>query len=101
MRNLLENACRHGPRGGEVRLGSIVSGDRVRLSVRDQGAGLATLGRTAFDPLIQGELSVREGMGLGLSLVQEVARQHGGRAFWGRDGDGSWVGLEFPLRRAA
>jgi signal transduction histidine kinase len=101
MRNLLENACRHGPRDGEVRLRMTTGESRVRVSVRDQGGGLGRLGQAAFDPLTQGGEPGVEGMGLGLSLVQEVAHQHGGTAFWGHDRDGSWVGLEFPRREAA
>lgn len=96
MRNLLENACRHGPRGGRVLLRVLATRTRVRIWVRDQGEGLGPLGRAAFEPLTQGDESTAEGMGLGLSLVQETARRHHGRAFWGRDDDGAWVGLEFP-----
>jgi len=101
IRNLLENACRHGPRDGEVRLRVTAGQTRVRVSVRDQGAGLGRLGQAAFDPLTQGGQPGVEGMGLGLALVREVAHQHGGSAFWGHDRDGSWVGLEFPRREAA
>ena len=96
IRNLLENACRHGPVGGRVVLRLRTTSTRVRIWVRDQGTGLEALGRAAFAPLTQGVGSDRAGMGLGLSVVREVARQHGGRAFWGRDDDGSWVGLEYP-----
>lgn len=101
MRNLLENACRHGPSGGLVILHLDVTGNGVRVAVHDQGEGLTPLGGAAFAPLVRGDDAAPGGMGLGLSLVREVARQHGGRAVWGGDPDGSWVGLEFPLRRAA
>ena len=100
MRNLLENACRYGPPGGCVRLTVADAGDHVEVLVHDQGDGLRVVGDSAFRPFIRGSQSgeqAPEGMGLGLSLVAQVAQAHGGVAVWGDDEKGGAViGFRFP-----
>ena len=59
-------------------------GDFVRLCVRDEGAGMdhATLERV-FEPFVRGEgglVMSQPGVGLGLSLVRQIAARHGGDA---------------------
>lgn len=75
VRNLLDNALRHG--GGQVCLN--FTHDPPRLSVRDHGPGvpveaLERLGEPFFRPHRQ-----REGIGLGLAFVRQVAESIGGR----------------------
>ena len=70
IRNLLENAKRHG--SPPVTL--TVRGDR--LSVCDAGAGVPVAERErVFEPFYRGA----RGSGLGLSIVRQIARRHGGR----------------------
>jgi two-component system sensor histidine kinase SenX3 len=103
MRNLLENACRYGPPGGCVTLSVAESGGHVEVLVHDQGEGLSVVGEDAFRPFIRGEDSAQQapaGMGLGLSLVAQVAQAHGGVAVWGEDDGGAAViGFRFPAPR--
>ena len=101
MRNLLDNACTHGPRDSEVVLELARRGADAEVVVRDQGGGLGRLGAGAFEPLRRGEAGEAEGLGIGLSLVAEVARAHSGRVEWGRDDRGATVGLRFPAGRGA
>jgi signal transduction histidine kinase len=100
MRNLLENACRYGPPGGTVVLSVARTDGHVEVLVHDQGDGLRRLGDDAFRPFTRGQHSGQEapsGMGLGLSLVAQVAQAHGGVAVWGDDADGGAViGFRFP-----
>lgn len=76
VRNLVDNALRHG--GGHVDV-SFRNADPPRLSVRDQGPGVPAeaierLGEPFFRPHSQ-----RDGIGLGLAFVRQVAESMGGR----------------------
>lgn len=89
--NLLDNALRHGR--GRVRLSArLVRGD-VEIRVHDEGDGLsARFAPHAFERFRRGE-SARsgEGAGLGLAIVEAVARAHNGSAQ--ADGADVWVSL--------
>lgn len=81
IRNLLQNARRHSPPTEPVLIHLDVAEGGLRIRVRDAGAGVP-----AEDlPLIfrrfrRGHNSTETGAGLGLYLVDKVARRHGGRA---------------------
>jgi two-component system sensor histidine kinase QseC len=79
-RNLVDNALRYTPAGGHVRVRVDAQDGGARIEVEDDGPGVpeaqrALLGRR-FHRLQQG---AAEGVGLGLSIVQRIARLHGGR----------------------
>jgi signal transduction histidine kinase len=80
LSNLIDNALRHG--AGQVTLSAAVSDQHVQLHVADEGAGFphAFLPR-AFERFSRAdEARGRGGAGLGLSIVQAIARAHGGSA---------------------
>ena len=85
--NLLQNAVLHGGDGGhvELRAGADSSGreESVRISVEDRGRGIpASEVPHLFDPLFRGAEAVAlqtPGSGLGLRLVDQIVRAHGGR----------------------
>ncbi len=95
VRNLLENAQRHGEgRDVEVSLGPRDGGAGARLCVSDRGPGVPESERERiFEPFYRpaGHSEARDGgVGLGLALVREIARQHGGDArCLPRDGGGT------------
>ncbi|MGD8862258.1 MAG: ATP-binding protein [Myxococcales bacterium] len=100
VRNLIDNARRHG--GGEVELRLEPSDEAgARLTVLDRGPGVTTAdaGRI-FEPFYrpQGHAEARDGgVGLGLSLVRHVAEHHGGRVrYRPREGGGSRFEVELP-----
>ena len=78
--NLLDNASRHSPTGGLVRVTVSRFGDHHRIEVTDQGPGVAPVDRErAFEPF--GTLSATEGgggTGLGLAIARWVTDLHGG-----------------------
>jgi signal transduction histidine kinase len=78
VRNLLENATRHGKPPVLARVSA--TADMVRLDVTDHGAGVAAADRErVFEPFFQARRD-SPGVGLGLALVRRIARLHGGEA---------------------
>ncbi len=78
MENLLLNALQHSPPGGHIALGAEVSTERCRLLVSDTGLGVPVGdAERIFEPFVT---TRAEGVGLGLSLVREIAEAHGGTA---------------------
>lgn len=78
-RNLLENALRHTPAGGEVDVSLYVENKLVVFTVEDTGSGIpdADLERI-FEPFFRGNHSRGEGSGLGLSIARRIVeRCHG------------------------
>jgi signal transduction histidine kinase len=80
--NLLDNALRHTPPGGRVRLGASVAGPALRIEVEDSGPGFdPEVLPGAFRPYVRGNgEAAGSGAGLGLAIVQAVAEAHGGAA---------------------
>lgn len=77
--NLLDNAIKYTPSGGEVVLGGGRRGGQLVLSVSDNGSGLAPedFGRVTERFYRSDAARKSPGEGLGLSLVAAIARQHG------------------------
>jgi len=97
--NLLDNAVAHGREGGRVEASVSSDGDEVRLSVADDGPGIGhTDRRRVFGRFERGRTDA-PGTGLGLYLVEEVARAHGGRVdLVTAEGRGSTFTLVLPAR---
>ncbi|HTO07354.1 MAG TPA: ATP-binding protein [Myxococcota bacterium] len=76
--NLLLNAADASAGGGTIRITTAREGDRARIDVADEGAGIARehLPRV-FDPFFTTK-PVGEGTGLGLSICYEIVERHGG-----------------------
>ena len=101
VRNLLENAARHGRRAGqaqEVRVALSVQGALAVLHVDDHGPGIAPDQRERiFEPFyrLPGASEREGGVGLGLALVRSIAQRHGGSVACGEHPGG---GARFVLR---
>ena len=79
--NLIDNAVKFSQKGGSIVLAAVSDEKEVRISVRDQGAGIATeeLPRI-FDAFHRGKVGAKvEGFGLGLAAVKAIVEAHGGR----------------------
>jgi signal transduction histidine kinase len=77
--NLLDNAFRHTPRGGCVRLELERRGDRVCARVGDTGPGVPPERREGiFDRFASDRSRPQAGTGLGLPIARAIARAHGG-----------------------
>ncbi|WP_146079074.1 cell wall metabolism sensor histidine kinase WalK [Pseudoclavibacter sp. RFBA6] len=79
---LADNAAKYSPTGSRVGLGSLVDArGELRLWVRDEGVGIPPSAQDrVFDRFGRAETGRSQtGSGLGLSIVQSIARGHGGR----------------------
>ena len=97
--NLLNNAAKYTNPGGSIRVALQVEADVALLRVSDDGIGIAPemLARV-FDLFAreQSESNERDGLGIGLALVQRLVQQHGGTITASSDGPGK--GAEFVVR---
>jgi two-component system OmpR family sensor kinase len=94
--NLVANARKHGPPGGRITIAVERAGDRARISVADEGAGLTPEEAAhAFERFWRGAGARGEGSGLGLAIVRSIAERHGGRVTV----DGSRFTIELPALR--
>ncbi|MEV3964513.1 HAMP domain-containing sensor histidine kinase [Nocardia sp. NPDC050193] len=77
--NLLDNAARHGPAGGEVRLRAHTVGDDLVIDVEDDGPGIPPAQRERiFDRFTRGGRTDGGGTGLGLAIARWVVDLHRG-----------------------
>jgi two-component system, OmpR family, sensor kinase len=101
IRNLLENAQRHGAPPIELRIEGGPPG-MVRLAVHDRGPGVPDAERErVFEPFHRplGAAEAAGSWGLGLALVRQIAARHGGTARCdARPGGGSVFTVELPGR---
>lgn len=96
--NLLDNALRHTPQNGLIRLQARRHGERVIVSIEDNGEGIAygQQGRI-FEPFVQVGRK-KGGAGLGLALCKEIVQLHGGRmGVYSRPGQGTQFYMALPI----
>jgi len=103
--NLLDNAVKYGHRPQTVTAGTIARGDRVRLWIDDQGEGIPERERervwTSFYRLDRHAESAVAGSGIGLYVVRELARLHGGDSWIeSAPGDGGGARVVIELNAA-
>jgi PAS domain S-box-containing protein len=104
--NLVDNAIKYSPGGGEIEVALRQVDEVVRFEVRDRGLGIPPSQRDrVFDKFIRLDPNLRQGIGgtgLGLYICRELVRRMGGR-IWvdGRDGGGSVFYVELPRAASA
>ena len=104
--NLLDNAIKYSPSGGDIRLGVERAGGAVRFSVADGGLGIPTSEQERIfekfyrlDPDMTGGIG---GTGLGLFIARELVRRVGGRIWVEPNGrQGSLFHVEIPAAAPA
>lgn len=97
--NLLNNAAKYTPAGGEIGVSVERGSEALVVSVRDNGIGIAPeLQERIFDFFFQGERGLAEtpdGLGIGLGLVRTIVEHHGGTVRVRSEGPGT--GSEFVV----
>lgn len=98
--NLLGNAAKYTPVGGNISLTVTVEGNVLTLSICDDGIGISTKAFPfIFEPFVQDVHAVGfsgGGLGIGLTVVRELVEAHGGSVTGKSDGDGK--GSEFVVK---
>ncbi len=102
MTNLVHNAIKYSPQGGEVRVVCDADGAMARVMVSDQGVGIAPKDQdrlfTRFGRIVTRETAGLPGTGLGLYLARDLALRHGGDVtVESEPGRGSTFTLSLPL----
>ena len=101
--NLLNNAAKYTPNGGQITLRAERRGASVAVSVRDDGIGMrADVLEQFFEPFVQAERTysrAQGGLGIGLTLARSIAVLHGGaiEARRAGPGQGSELTVLLPL----
>lgn len=92
LTNLLENAVKYSPTGGEVTLQLQADAEGLLLTVRDTGIGLpAGAEEVVFEPFGRASNATANrvpGMGLGLYICRDIVQRHGGRIWVESPGEG-------------
>src|SRR5205823_15011386 len=100
--NQLENACRYSD-GKPVRVGAVVTGDGVVVSVTDSGPGIPPADRELIFEPFHCSADARnsyQGSGLGLAIVKGFVEANGGRVHAEpANGGGTTFVVTLPLRR--
>ena len=102
--NLLTNAVKYSPPSTEVAVFAQRDGERVRISVKDQGIGMDQKEvRKIFQKFYRtkkAEESGEVGTGIGLSIVEQIITQHGGSIeVTSSPGHGSCFTLVLPTQK--
>jgi signal transduction histidine kinase len=78
--NVLGNAIKFSPHGGEIRIGLERDDDEIRVAITDQGPGISPEKRLAiFERFRRGDTGDQNGHGLGLAIAKFFIELHGGR----------------------
>jgi signal transduction histidine kinase len=98
VRNLIENALKHTPRGTAI---EVVLSRPATIGVMDRGPGIPAADHDRLFRRFQRGTTTAPGSGLGLSIVREILRQHGGSVrIESRPDGGSAFVLALPAERA-
>ena len=102
--NLLSNAIRHSPDGGVISVRVTGGRERVVIEVSDEGEGIPPAERPhVFEPFFRGGRALRvrpAGSGVGLSVVSDYVRAHGGSVAVVDSATGACLRIDLPLRQA-
>lgn len=100
VQNLIANAIRHGL--APVALTAARAGEKITITVEDHGPGISPAdARHLFEPFYRGRNATARGTGLGLTIVSQIAKAHGGSITFDRHRTtGAAFTLTLPVKNA-
>ena len=104
LRHLLENAARYSPAGSPVHIRALLGGDRLLVSITDQGQGIDDAEQAyIFDKFYRGSRQrLLHGSGMGLAIARAILRAHsGGIEVVSHRGEGATFTFWVPLTPAS
>ena len=105
LHNLIDNATKYSPEGGEIRISARNDDTCITVSVKDQGVGIAPEDQPKlFEPFQRLETmrQATQGVGLGLVVCRRLVEAHGGRIWVESEiGKGSTFSFTLPLDQPA
>ena len=104
LSNLLSNAARYTPRGGKIVIRVEEADGWGRISVLDNGTGIEPSDQSRiFELFDQGQDGIKDGLGVGLTLVKTLVELHGGSVSLISEGagKGSEFIVEIPVTEAS
>ena len=102
LRNILDNAIKYSPKGGEIRITRIRDNDDFKVSIKDRGPGMTSEQvDKIFNKFYRVDTadSAPEGTGLGMTIVKYLIEAHGGKVWVESElGKGTTVSFTIPLK---
>jgi len=101
LANLVDNAVKYTPRGGQVRIALTANADHVRITVSDTGIGIPEEEHALVWQRLYRSRNARQekGLGLGMSIVKVIVDAHGGQiTLTSAPGKGSTFVLTLPTK---
>ncbi|MGI8824344.1 MAG: ATP-binding protein [Chloroflexota bacterium] len=103
MNNLVSNAIKYSPEGGEITVSALRRKDDIVVSVRDEGMGIPEKDQEhLFERFFRGSAEGQDikGMGLGLYVTRRIVEAHGGSiTVHSKPGEGTDLRFTLPLAR--
>jgi two-component system sensor histidine kinase KdpD len=98
LSNLVENAAKYSPSGAEIGIAATVTDGSLRVTVTDDGAGIAPEALPhIFEPFFRGNGARRQsGSGLGLAVARGLVEAHRGR-IWAENRPGGGASFSFDI----
>ena len=100
LQNLIGNAIKYSPDGGDIEISVSVQDDEARVAIRDHGIGIpASERRRVFERGYRANsVGAIPGTGLGLFISSEIVKRHGGSIFcYGANASGTVFEIRLPL----